>query len=278
MARNSEDGQYRTKSDRVKLSSADRKKYKKRRDALLIGSILVFACVVAVICLNVFLKVAEIRVENEAVRYTDEQIVTASGIQAEDSLLGIRKKSVCAHIERQLPYIGEAHISVRLPDTVVIAVTYTEAKLCVSAPDGYVLLDRTGKVLQTGVAVPADYIAVVTGATLTRAVPGEKAEFEEENMFSYVTGIAQEMTRKLIISPQWYIRFNEMSLLDWDLQTIASVFGELRKQGVVDGNEVRDRIGMSPREGLSELVMLENYIPTDKLGDQKKLQGGAGNE
>ena len=93
-----------------------------------------------------------------------------------------------------------------------------------------------------------------------------------------VTGIAQEMTRKLILSPQWYIRFNEMSLLDWDLQTIASVFGELRKQGVVDGNEVRDRIGMSPREGLSELVMLENYIPTDKLGDQKKLQGGAGNE
>lgn len=28
---------------------------------------------------------------------------------------------------------------------------------------------------------------------------------------------------------------------------------------------------MSPREGLDELVMLENYLPTDKLGDQKKL-------
>lgn len=99
--------------------------------------------------------------------------------------------------------------------------------------------------------------------------------FVRTKIRSIVTGIAQEMTRKLIISPNWYIRFNEMSLLDWDLQTIASVFGELRKQGVVDGNEVRDRIGMSPREGLSELVMLENYIPTDKLGDQKKLlQGG----
>lgn len=103
--------------------------------------------------------------------------------------------------------------------------------------------------------------------------------FVRTKVRAIVTGIAQEMTRKLIISPNWYIRFNEMSLLDWDLQTIASVFGELRKQGVVDGNEVRDRIGMSPREGLSELVMLENYIPTDKLGDQKKLlQGGADNE
>lgn len=97
--------------------------------------------------------------------------------------------------------------------------------------------------------------------------------FVRTKIRSIVTGIAQEMTRKLIISPNWYIRFNEMSLLDWDLQTISTVFGELRKQGVVDGNEVRDRIGMSPREGLSELVMLENYLPTDKLGDQKKLVG-----
>lgn len=86
--------------------------------------------------------------------------------------------------------------------------------------------------------------------------------------------IEQELTKKLILNPNWYLKFNIRSLMDWDLQTIASVFGELRKQGVVDGNEVRDQIGMSPREGLNELVMLENYIPTDRLGDQSKLNGG----
>ena len=88
-------------------------------------------------------------------------------------------------------------------------------------------------------------------------------------------GIEQELTRKLILSPKWYLKFNIWSLMNWDIETIANVFGELRKQGVVSGNEVRDRVGMSPRDGLDELVMLENYIPTDKLGDQKKLvQGG----
>lgn len=86
--------------------------------------------------------------------------------------------------------------------------------------------------------------------------------------------IEQELTRKLILNPRWYLKFNIRSLMDWDLQTIAQVFGELRKQGIVDGNEVRDQIGMSPREGLSELVMLENYIPADRLGDQAKLNGG----
>lgn len=86
-----------------------------------------------------------------------------------------------------------------------------------------------------------------------------------------VKGIEQEMTRKLIVSPKWYIRFNVLSLLDWDIKTIADVFGSLSDRGFVDGNEVRDRLGMSPRDGLDELRVLENYIPFDMSAYQKKL-------
>ena len=86
-----------------------------------------------------------------------------------------------------------------------------------------------------------------------------------------VTGIAQEMTKKLILSEKWYIRGNVWSLLDWDISTIASVFTMLQDRGDVTGNEVRDRLNMPPREGLDELRILENYIPTDMSGLQKKL-------
>ncbi|MDE5884697.1 MAG: phage portal protein, partial [Oscillospiraceae bacterium] len=97
--------------------------------------------------------------------------------------------------------------------------------------------------------------------------------FVNTTVKSIVTGIQQEFTRKLIFSPKWYIKFNILSLYDWDLQTISEVFGNLSDRGFVTGNEVRDRIGMSPLDGLDELRILENYIPYSMSGKQKKLKG-----
>lgn len=83
--------------------------------------------------------------------------------------------------------------------------------------------------------------------------------------------IQQEMTKKLIISEKMYLRFNVLSLLDWDIKTIYDVFAGLADKGIVTPNEVRDRIGMTQLEGLDELRILENYIPIDQIGNQKKL-------
>lgn len=89
--------------------------------------------------------------------------------------------------------------------------------------------------------------------------------------------IEQEMTRCLIINPKWYIHLNYWSLIDYDIQSISNVLLSGADRGFVNGDEWRDRMHMQP-VGLKEYKILENFIPYDMSGNQKKLIQDGKNE
>lgn len=97
--------------------------------------------------------------------------------------------------------------------------------------------------------------------------------FVSTTIMTLAKSIEQELTRKLIINPKWYLKLNVLSLMDYDLSTISAVYTAFGDRGWVNGNEARDRIGMSPVDGLDEYKVLENYLPIDQSGMQKKISG-----
>ena len=97
--------------------------------------------------------------------------------------------------------------------------------------------------------------------------------FIQTKVRSIALTIEQELTRCLILSPKWYLHLNYWSLIDYDLTAISSVMLAGADRGFVSGDEWRDRMHMPPA-GLTEYKILENYIPYEDSGNQKKLTGG----
>lgn len=91
--------------------------------------------------------------------------------------------------------------------------------------------------------------------------------------------IEQEMTRKLLLNPAWHVQLNPRSLYNYKLSELVTAGKELVDRAAMRRNEWRDWIGLSPDEEMDELYLLENYLPPDRLGDQKKLlQEGEGGD
>lgn len=90
----------------------------------------------------------------------------------------------------------------------------------------------------------------------------------------YSKAIVDELTAKILVSPNRYFKQNPASLLSFSLSEIGTLMMAMGDRGFANGNEVRDRIGMDPEDDLEEYTALENYVPVKMLGMQNKLGGG----
>ncbi len=102
----------------------------------------------------------------------------------------------------------------------------------------------------------------------------EYNNFIRSRVMAVAKSIEQEITRQLLINPDWYFRFNPRSLMAYDLGELVRSGSSMVDRMALTRNEWRDWVGMSPDDRMDELLALENYIPQDMLGEQQKLVGG----
>lgn len=86
--------------------------------------------------------------------------------------------------------------------------------------------------------------------------------------------IEQELTKKLLYSPEMYFRLNSRSLYNYSMADLVAAGSQMVDRQTLRRNEWRDWLGLPPDPEMDVLLALENYIPANRLGDQKKLNGG----
>ncbi|MCD7774872.1 MAG: FtsQ-type POTRA domain-containing protein [Clostridiales bacterium] len=111
--------------------------------------------------------------------YTSDEIISASGIDTGDSLVLMSVSGVAERIVRTLPYIGSVTVEKHYPGGVTLVIEETEDFYAIEVGNSYVVLDRSFKVLGTYESVP-EGCAVLDGITLSQAVTGETAVFDDE--------------------------------------------------------------------------------------------------
>lgn len=118
-------------------------------------------------------------------------------------------------------------------------------------------------------------VAAIFGAPPFLVGVGEFRESEYNNFVRTVivpicTGIAQELTAKLLENEEMYFRFNDRRLYAYDMRDIVEMDLAMSARGFLTGDEAREDAGRDPA-GLTEFQVLENYIPYDMTSQQKKL-------
>ena len=137
--------------------------------------------------------------------------------------------------------------------------------------------------IKTGLELDKRAVASIMGVPPFLVGVGDfkKEEFNwfvTTRVLSVAKSIEQELTRKLLFSPDMYWRFNNRSLLSYDIGELVTAGSEMVDRMALRRNEWRDWIGLPPDEDMDELLALENYIPANRLGDQAKLTGGGGED
>lgn len=98
--------------------------------------------------------------------------------------------------------------------------------------------------------------------------------FVATTILSIAMSVQQELTKKLLISDKRYFQFNIESLMQYSIGEKVNYVKEMVGGGILNRNEARNKLGESPVDdkGMNEYVVLENYVPVAKIGDQKKLR------
>lgn len=169
----------------------NKRKNKKKGGGLLFG-VVAFVAIAAALAfaVTVFFRVSAIDVEGES-SYSQDEIISASGIGEGDSLIFMSCSGAAAKIRQELIYIGEVAVERVLPNKVVIRVEESGNAAVVETESGLWLVDKSGRLLSQATTGDAEKHIKVIGFSALSPETGEQITVADEDSakVSYLVGI-----------------------------------------------------------------------------------------
>ncbi len=185
---------------KAKNSKSNRKKKEKKnkppmsqKTRKIINIVICSVIILVVITVGVILSLTVLfRTENitaeKSKHYSEEQIVSACGIEYGENLFTSDKKTAEEKIQTQLPYVETAEINIKIPDTLVIEVVEANPAYVIENNGEFIIISGEGKVLEIAQENTFDIPLVkINGKVIAKA--GEIVEFEKDYIFSAITEI-----------------------------------------------------------------------------------------
>ncbi len=169
--------------ERIVNRTTQRRK-KNKRKKLIVRSVIFFLFLVigVILVLTMFFNISEITVSGDAV-YPAKDVVNSSGVVVGDNLIFISKDEINEKISTELPYVDSVKIKRHLPTGLELIITRTEAKYAIIQDGYYTLLNKNGKVLESGLEFIGENITLLNMGEITSADIGTDIVPANEKVF-----------------------------------------------------------------------------------------------
>ncbi|MGN1467712.1 MAG: cell division protein FtsQ/DivIB [Ruminococcus sp.] len=188
-----------TKQRRAYVAKRQREKQKKQKAPLsprrrkirhIVTYSLIFAVVLIigiVLSLTVLFKTENIKVEGNSL-YEEEKIIQLSGVQMEENIFLAQLNATPQKIIDALPYIENARVDFKIPDTITITVKNAEAAYVIISNNQYFKISAAGRILEVS-DNNTENLPIIIGSDIKDTQVGQYAEFSDENVNKILKGI-----------------------------------------------------------------------------------------
>lgn len=141
--------------------NSKRVRRRKKHKSLYIFIVLILVLGIGILLsVTLFFNISKINVKGD-VDYSRENIIQVSGIKRGDNLVRFDAKGAEQRILSSMIYIEDANIQKKYPDTIEINLTKCVPSANVKYDDGYILISKRGKILESAKEMISDNFTII---------------------------------------------------------------------------------------------------------------------